>query len=395
VTGNRKPVTGNRTPFSSFMKRIYLSPPHVSQTERDLLLEAFDSNWIAPLGPMVDAFEREFAEKVSMPHAAALASGTAGLHLSLKELKIGPGDGVLVSSFTFAASANAVTYCGATPVFVDSDRTSWNIDPEHLDLALKTLDARRQRPKALITVDLYGQCADYDAILGLTAQWDLPVIEDAAEALGARYRGQPAGSFGKAAVFSFNGNKIITTSGGGMVVSRDSQLIDRIRYLSQQARQPATHYEHTELGYNYRLSNLLAAVGRGQLRGLDEKIAKRKHIRKQYESALGDLPGIAFMPIPAWSEPNYWLTCITVDPAQAGADREKIRLALEAENIESRPLWKPMHLQPMFQDHPAFVNGVSKKLFDHGLCLPTGTAMTDDDLSRIIRTVRGCWDGRQ
>jgi dTDP-4-amino-4,6-dideoxygalactose transaminase len=373
------------------MNRIYLSPPHVSQVERDLLLEAFDSNWIAPLGPMVDAFEREFAEKVSMPHAAALSSGTAGLHLCLKELKVGPGDVVLVSSFTFAATANAVVYCGATPVFIDSDHTSWNLDPELVNQALENLDAQGKRPKALVTVDLYGQCADYDAIMDLATKWDLPVIEDAAEALGAKYKGKPAGSFGRAAVFSFNGNKIITTSGGGMVVSNDGKLIDRIRYLSTQARQPAAHYEHTEVGYNYRLSNLLAAVGRGQLRGLNQKIAKRKRIHQQYQEALGDLPGIAFMPIPDWSEPNYWLTCITVDPARAGTDREKIRFALEAENIESRPLWKPMHMQPVFQACPAFVNGVSERLFAQGLCLPTGTAMTNDDLARVIKTVRGCW----
>jgi dTDP-4-amino-4,6-dideoxygalactose transaminase len=370
------------------MKRIYLSPPHVSQVERELLLEAFDSNWIAPLGPMVDAFEREMAEKVAMPYAAALSSGTACLHLCLRELLIGPEDYVLVSAFTFAASANAVVYCRATPVLVDSEPRSWNLDAKLLGHAIKVMDRQGRRPKALIAVDLYGQCADYNAILKVTDEWGIPVIEDAAEALGARYRGQLAGSFGKAAVFSFNGNKIITTSGGGMVVSRDEKLIERMRYLATQARQPAAHYEHTEVGYNYRMSNLLAAVGRGQLRGLDSKIEVRKRNRRFYEQALGDLPGVAFMPVPDWSEPNYWLTCITVSPVEAKTDREAIRLALEAENIEARPLWKPMHLQPVLKECPAFVNGVSELLFQNGLCLPSGSSMTESDLERVAGVVR-------
>ena len=371
--------------------RIYLSPPHVSHVERDLLLAAFDSNWIAPLGPMVDAFEREFATRVAMPHAAALASGSAGLHLCLQECGVGPGDHVLVSSFTFAATANAVKYCGAIPVLIDSEERSWNLDPELLADALRSLDRAGTRPKAIVTVDLYGQCADYDPILALAAEWNVPVIEDAAEALGAKYRGRPAGSFGRAAVFSFNGNKIITTSGGGMVVSADTGLINRLRYLSTQARQPAPHYEHTEVGYNYRLSNLLAAVGRGQLQGLDDKIAARRRNREFYGRTLGDLPGLTFLPVPDWSEPNYWLTCIVVDPRLAGTDRERIRLALEADQIESRPLWKPMHLQPVYRDCPRYDRGVSEALFRDGLCLPSGSALTETELSRVCGIVRACW----
>jgi pyridoxal phosphate-dependent aminotransferase EpsN len=377
------------------MRRLFLSPPHVSYVERDLLFEAFDSNWIAPLGPMVDGFEKEFAIKTQTPQAAALSSGTAGLHLCLQEVGVKAGDSVLVSSFTFAATANAIAYCGAKPVFLDSDRQSWNMDPEVLEQSLKELDQQGIRPGALLVVDLYGQTADYEPILKLAEQWSVPVIEDAAEALGAFYRGRPAGSFGRAAVFSFNGNKIITTSGGGMVVSADAQLIQRIRYLSTQARQPAPHYEHTEIGYNYRLSNLLAAVGRGQLMGLDAKIAARRRNREFYGRAFADLPGLSFMPVPEWSQPNYWLTCIVVDPKVAGTDREHIRLALEAANIESRPLWKPMHLQPVFKDCRAYTNGVSEALFRDGLCLPSGSALTEEELQRVADVVRAEFGDRR
>lgn len=368
-------------------ERIYLSPPHVGALERQLLIEAFDSNWIAPLGPMVDAFEREFAAKVRSSHAATLSSGTAGLHLCLKELGVGVGDAVLVSSFTFAATANAVAYCGAIPVFVDSDMGSWNLDPERLREALVDLVAKGKRPKALICVDLYGQCANYDPILAVAAEFEVPVIEDAAEALGAFYRGRPAGSFGKVAVFSFNGNKIITTSGGGMVVSADAGLIQRVRYLATQARQPAPHYEHTEIGYNYRLSNLLAAVGRGQLMNLDDRIAARRRNRQLYERALGNLPGLSFMPIPDWSEPNHWLTCVVIDPVVSGTDREQIRLALERENIESRPLWKPMHSQPVFAECQVYGGAVSERLFRDGLCLPSGSSLTAEEHDRVCAVV--------
>lgn len=374
-------------------QRIYLSPPHMGPDERALLLDAFDSNWIAPLGPHVDAFEREFCQTVGVSHAAALSSGTAALHLALLMLGIQPRDEVIVSSFTFAATANAVMYVGATPVFIDSNPVSWNMDPVLLGEELDTAAKRGNLPKAVIVVDLYGQCADYDPILKTCAMYGVPVVEDAAEALGASYRGKPAGSFGKMSVFSFNGNKIITTSGGGMLVSEDASLVERARYLSTQARDPAPHYQHSVVGYNYRMSNLLAAVGRGQLRVLRDRVSRKRDIFHSYQYALGDLPGISFMPIAGYGKPNYWLTCILVDPARFGATREDIRLALEKENIESRPLWKPMHLQPAFTGCRVRGGSVSAGLFRDGLCLPSGTALTDVDLERVAGIVRAICSG--
>jgi pyridoxal phosphate-dependent aminotransferase EpsN len=356
--------------------------------ERALLLDAFDSNWIAPLGPHVDAFEREFCETVGVQHSAALSSGTAALHLALLMIGVGPGDEVLVSTFTFAASANVVTYLGATPVFVDSDRETWNMDPGLLEEELAVCARRGKLPKAVIVVDLYGQCADYDPILEACARYGVPVVEDAAEALGATYKGKPAGSFGTAAAFSFNGNKIITTSGGGMFVSSDRSLVERARHLATQARDPAPHYEHSEIGYNYRMSNLLAAVGRGQLRVLKDRVSRKREIFHFYQRALGDLPGVSFMPIAGYGEPNYWLTCILVDPARFGATREEIRLGLEAENIESRPLWKPMHLQPVFKHCKVRGGSVSEGIFRDGLCLPSGSGLADHDLERIVGIIR-------
>jgi dTDP-4-amino-4,6-dideoxygalactose transaminase len=356
--------------------------------ERALLLDAFDSNWIAPLGPHVDAFEREFSETVGVPHAAALSSGTAALHLALMMLGVGPRDEVIVSSFTFAATANAVMYVGATPVFIDSDPVSWNMDPVLLGEELETTAKRGNLPKAVIVVDLYGQSADYGPILETCERYGVPVVEDAAEALGASYRGKPAGSFGKMSVFSFNGNKIITTSGGGMLVSEDASLVERARYLSTQARDPAPHYQHSLIGYNYRMSNLLAAVGRGQLRVLKRRVSRKRDIFHFYQRALGDLPGVSFMPIAGYGEPNYWLTCILVDPARFGTTGEDIRLALEKENIECRPLWKPMHLQPVFKDCRVRGGSVSEGIFQVGLCLPSGTALTDVELERVAGIVR-------
>jgi len=364
-------------------KRIYLSPPHMGPAERELLLDAFDSNWIAPLGPHVDAFEREFCETVGVPHAAALSSGTAALHLALLMLGVGPGDEVLVSTFTFAATANVVKYLGATPVFIDSDRETWNMDPGLLEEELAECSRRGKLPKAVVAVDLYGQCADYDRILAVCGRYGVPVVEDAAEALGATCKGKPAGSFGAAAAFSFNGNKIITTSGGGMFVSSDRSLVERARHLAAQARDPAPHYQHSAVGYNYRMSNLLAAVGRGQLRVLRDRVSRKREIFHFYRRALGDLPGISFMPISGYGEPNYWLTCILVDPARFGATREEIRLALERENIESRPLWKPMHLQPVFKECRVRGGSVSEGIFQDGLCLPSGSNVTDQDYERI------------
>jgi dTDP-4-amino-4,6-dideoxygalactose transaminase len=370
------------------MTRVYLSPPDVGDEERRLLLDAFDSNWIAPLGPHVDGFERDMAQRIDVPNTLALTSGTAALHLALLLLGVGPGDDVLVPTQTFVATANVVTYVGARPVLVDSDPTTWTIDPI---LVADELEARAQQgrlPAALITVDLYGQCADYDPLLAACAEFDVPVIEDAAEALGSTYGGRPAGTFGAVGVFSFNGNKIITTSGGGMLVSDDEALIARARYLSTQAHEPVVHYEHLAVGFNYRLSNLLAAVGRGQLRGLDERIELRRAINVRYRAALSDLPGVEFMPVAPYGEPNYWLTCVLIDPDQFGATHADIRVALEALDIESRPTWKPLHLQPVYADAPTVGGDVSASIYERGLCLPSGSRLADEDLDRVTATIR-------
>ena len=356
--------------------------------ERNLLIEAFDSNWIAPLGPHVEAFEREFAERVEMPYAAALSSGTAALHLALRLVGVSAGDEVVVSSFTFAASANAVTYLGAKPVFIDSDSATWNMDPGLLEEELADAARRGRLPKAVMVVDLYGQCADYDRIVPLCARYEIPVIEDAAEALGATHQGKQAGSLGVLGVFSFNGNKIITTSGGGMLVSSHRDWIDKARFWATQARDPAPHYEHSEIGYNYRLSNLLAAVGRGQLRVLDDRLARRRANNTFYRQALGDLPGVGFMPEAGYGRSNCWLTCITVDPGTFGADREDIRLHLESLNVEARPLWKPMHLQRVFSGCRARGGRVSTRLFERGLCLPSGSSLSREELEFIAVEIK-------
>ena len=374
-------------------KRIYLSPPHMGPTEREMLIDAFDSNWIAPIGPHVDAFEREFCETVGVPYAAALSSGTAALHLALLMLGVGPGDVVVIPSFTFATTANAVMYVGATPAFIDSDPISWNMDPGLLGEELESAAKRGKLPKAVIVVDLYGQCADYGPIIETCERYGVPVVEDAAEALGSTYKDMPAGSFGAVATFSFNGNKIITTSGGGMLVSLDAGMVERARHLATQAKDPAPHYQHSEIGYNYRMSNLLAAVGRGQLRVLKDRVSRKREIFHFYQRAFGDLPGVSFMPIAGYGEPNYWLTCILVDPARFGATREDIRLALEKENIEARPLWKPMHLQPIFKDCRVRSGSVSEGIFRDGLCLPSGTALTDVELHRIAGIFRSVCSG--
>ena len=369
------------------MTRLFLSPPEVGETERSLLLDAFDSNWIAPLGPHVDAFEREFASYVGVAHAAALSSGTAALHLALSLLGVGPADDVLVPTLTFVASANAVTYVGARPVFVDSDTRTWNLDPE---LVADELDQRAhsgQLPAAVLGVDLYGQCADWEPIVETCARYEVPIIEDAAEALGATYRGREAGGFGAFGVFSFNGNKIITTSGGGMLVADDPELIERARFLSTQARDPAPHYEHSEIGFNYRMSNLLAALGRGQLQGLPAKVVRRRAIKARYRAALGDIAGIGFMPDASEGEPTNWLTVITVDECGFGASPTTIRECLESLDIEARPAWKPMHLQPLFAANPVRGGGVAEKIFRTGLCLPSGSSMTDDDVDRVVNAV--------
>lgn len=355
--------------------------------------DAFASNWIAPLGPHVDAFESEIADRVGVQHAVALSSGTAALHLSMVMFDVGPGDEVICSSLTFSASANPIAYQRATPVFVDCDQT-WTMDPNLLEDALKAGQAKGRTPKAVVVVDLYGQCADYDAIHAVCDRFGVPVIEDAAEALGSTYRGRPAGGFGRLGVFSFNGNKIVTTSGGGMLVSDDKTLIDRARFLATQARDQAPHYEHSTIGFNYRLSNILAAVGRGQLRTLDQRVSARRRIFDRYVDGLADLPGLAFMPEAGYGTGNRWLTCLTIRPEVFGGTREAVRMALEAEDIESRPIWKPMHLQPVFADCRMHGGAVSQDAFEHGLCLPSGSGLSDEEQDRVIAVVRGvCADG--
>jgi pyridoxal phosphate-dependent aminotransferase EpsN len=357
--------------------------------ELKLVQEAFASNWIAPLGPMVDAFEQEFSRLIGGRHAVALSSGTAALHLSMILLGIQAGDEVFCSTLTFSATANAIMYAGGVPVFIDSDKTSWNMDPDLLEEELLFRKKINKLPKAAIVVDLYGQCANYQRIESLCSAFGIPMVEDAAEALGADCSGKMAGNFGRAAIFSFNGNKIITTSGGGMLVSADEALIKKARFLATQARDPAPHYQHSSIGYNYRMSNILAAIGREQLKVLDDRVTRKREIFAYYWQAFGDLPGIEFMPEPAWSRSNRWLTVIQINPEEFGTDRETVRLALEVENIESRPVWKPMHLQPVFAHCQVVGGAVAADIFDKGLCLPSGTALTESDLKQIVSVIRG------
>ena len=352
-----------------------------------MLLEALESNWIAPLGPDVDAFEREMAERTGVGHAVALSSGTAALHLALLVAGVQRGDEVLVPSFTFIASAAAVTYLGAQPVFVDCSADSWNLDPALVEEVLTERAAVGRLPSALITVDLYGETADYRALDSLCRHFEIPLIEDSAEALGSTYRGRAAGSFGVAGVFSFNGNKIITTSGGGMLMTESQELAERARHMATQAREPFSHYEHSVVGYNYRLSNLLAALGRAQLRGLDTRIERRRQIDAAYSVGLTSVPGVTPMPRTAAGTSNYWLTCILIEPETFGADRERVRMALEAADIESRATCKPLHLQPAFSG-AAFVGpGHCALIFDQALCLPTGSALSAADQSRVIEII--------
>ena len=366
------------------MARIHLSPPDVSDVERDLLLEAFDSNWIAPLGPQVDAFEREFAAFLGIADAAALSSGTAALHLALVMLGVGPGDDVIVPTLTFVATANAVTYVGARPVFVDSDETSWNLDPALVEQELDERAREGKLPAAVIGVDLFGQCADWAPILAACERYDVPVVEDAAEALGATYQGRPAGTLAPIGVFSFNGNKMVTTSGGGMLASSQRGWTDRARHLATQACDPAPHYEHTEIGFNYRLSNLLAAIGRGQLRRLPDMVQRCHELNRRYRSALADVPGLGFLPNAAFGEPTNWLTVMTVDEKEFGASPEQIREFLDRREIFARPAWKPMHLQPVFAECPVRGGAVAETIFRTGLCLPSGSGLSDDDQDRVV-----------
>lgn len=372
------------------MTRVYLSPPHMSGEEQALIRLAFDENWVAPLGPHVDAFERELAGYVGVKHAAALSAGTAAIHLALRLLGVDRGDEVICSSLTFSASANPIVYQGAAPVFIDAEPTTWNMDPELLAEELDACANRGRLPKAAIVVDLYGQAANWELIRAACARYDVPIIEDAAEALGADYRGRKCGTFGDIGIFSFNGNKIITTSGGGMLVSDDQHLVERARFLATQARDPAPHYEHSTIGFNYRLSNISAAIGRAQLQVLDEHVTARRSVFERYREALRDLPGITFMPEAPFGRSTRWLTCLLVDPAAFGASRDDIRLALAAQDIEARPVWKPMHLQPVFHDCRSRSGGVSAELFERGLCLPSGSNLAIDDQHRVIEIVRRC-----
>ncbi len=376
--------------------RVYLSPPHMGGDELPLVQEAFATNWVAPIGPHVDAFEREMAARLGVAGAVALSSGTAALHLALVINGVGPGDQVWCASLTFCGSANPIAYVGATPVFIDSERRSWNLDPALVAQGLDDAARAGRLPKAIISVDLYGQSADYEPLVAACERHGVALIEDAAEALGATYRGKPAGAFGRCAILSFNGNKIITTSGGGMLLSNDQRLCDEARFLATQARDPAPWYQHSRIGYNYRLSNVCAAIGRGQLRVLDERVNARRRLNARYRDLLGGLPGLTFAPdldhLPG-TRCTRWLTVIQLDPKSARATPEELRLALEAENIESRPVWKPMHLQPVFAGCAFIGGGVAEELFMRGLCLPSGSSLSESDQDRVVTILRHHLDG--
>ena len=372
-------------------KRIFLASPHMGGMEEVYVKEAFDTNWIAPLGPNVNNFEKEIAEYVGVKDAAALASGTSAIHLALKAIGIEKGDRVFCSSLTFAASCNPIMYEGGEPVFIDSEKKSWNMSPIALEKAFKECEKEGKLPKAVIVVHLYGQSADMDKIMEICNKYNCPVIEDAAESLGATYKGKETGTIGEFGIYSFNGNKIITTSGGGMVVSNNIEKIEKIRFWSTQARDKARHYEHTEYGYNYRMSNVVAGIGRGQLKVLDERIAKKKEMYEMYKESFKDIDDIEMMPICEYGNPNYWLSCITIKEKSKVKPLDII-LALEKENIESRPIWKPMHMQPVYSGYKFFKHydddiSVGEDVFNRGLCLPSDTKNMLEDMNRIINTI--------
>lgn len=369
--------------------KIWLSSPHIGEQEQAFVAEAFATNWIAPLGPHVNGFEADLAQRTGTRTAAALSSGTAAIHLALVLLDVGPGDVVLCQSMTFSASVNPIKYLGATPVFIDSEPDTWNMDPAALEAAIHTCTRQGRVPKAIIPVHLYGMPARMDAIVGIADQYGIPIVEDAAEALGSTMGDKACGAFGRMGVLSFNGNKIITTSGGGALVSDDEQLVQQARFLSTQARDNAPHYQHSHVGYNYRLSNVLAGIGRGQMLVLDERIAQRRANFERYRTyfAKWNAQGfdIQFQEEQPGTFSNRWLSCILVDPAtNGGLTREHIRLVLDADNIEARPLWKPMHLQPIFHDCAYYGGDTAERLFDNGLCLPSGSNLTDADFERIF-----------
>jgi len=368
-------------------EKIWLSSPHMSDEgyEQEYIKEAFDTNWIAPLGPNVNGFEQEFAAKVGAKHAAALVSGTAAIHMALKAVGVGQGDIVFCPTLTFSATANPIIYQNATPVFIDSNFGTWNMDSEALEVAFEKYG---DRVKAVLVVHLYGLSADLDRIVDICKKHNVPLIEDAAESLGTTYKGKYTGTFGDFGIFSFNGNKIITTSGGGMLISGNEERIAKVRFWATQARDKARHYQHSEIGYNYRMSNIIAGIGRGQLKVLDQRVAKKRYIYEFYRRELGGLEGVEMMPINEWNEPNCWLSCMTLTGKVKPIN---IMEKLEAENIESRPIWKPMHMQPIFKGYDFIGEGVSEKIFENGVCLPSDTKMTDEDLNRICNTIKDLW----
>jgi len=365
--------------------RIFLSSPHMSNEgyEMQYIKEAFDTNWIAPLGKNVDEFESELAAKVGVKSAAALSSGTAAVHMALKAAGVGDGDIVFCQSLTFSATANPIIYQNAVPVFLDSDYETWNMSPIALEKAFE-----KYTPKAVLVVHLYGLATDMDKIMEICKKHNAVIIEDAAESLGALYKGKHTGTFGDYGIFSFNGNKIITTSGGGMLVSNDEERIEKVRYWATQARDPARHYQHSELGYNYRMSNIVAGIGRGQLKVLDKRVQKKRYIFEFYKRELSQLDGVEMMPVNNWNEPNFWLSCLTLNGKVRPLD---IMKALEKENIESRPIWKPMHMQPFFAKYDYIGEDVSEKLFKNGVCLPSDTKMMDEDLYRVCGIIKNLW----
>ncbi|WP_282173029.1 DegT/DnrJ/EryC1/StrS family aminotransferase [Cytobacillus firmus] len=377
---------------TSNKSKIYLSPPHLTGNEIKYIQEAIDTNWIAPLGPNVDAFEKEIAQYTGVNEAVAVSSGTAAIHLALSLLDVQKGDTVFCSSLTFVASANPILYQGAEPIFIDSEPETWNMSPEALERAFAEAARERKLPKAVIVVNLYGQSAKMDEILAICNSYDVPIIEDAAESLGSSYKGKFSGTFGKYGVFSFNGNKIITTSGGGMLISNDAESLKKARFLATQSRDPAPHYQHSEKGYNYRLSNILAGFGRGQMEVLDERVMARRLIFSQYFQELSHLPGLQFMPELENTFSNRWLTALTIDEQAAGVSSSTLLGALTDDNIEARPVWKPLHLQPLFKGAKYYSHkvdqSVSDELFLSGMCLPSGSNLSEEELSRVTECIK-------
>ena len=370
-------------------QKIWLSSPHMGGSEKKFVDEAFETNWIAPLGPNVDNFELDLTKYTGAKYAAALSSGTAAIHLALIMLNVKATDEVICSSFTFSATCNPIVYQGAIPIFVDSEQRTWNMDPELMEMAIKDRIDKGNKPKAIILVHLYGMPAELESIVALSNKYDIPLIEDAAEALGSTYHGKALGTFGKVGILSFNGNKIITTSGGGALISDNEGLIQKSRFLATQARDSAPHYQHSEIGYNYRMSNICAGIGRGQMDVIDQRVSQRRNNFEFYKKNLSSISSITFVNEPEGYFSNRWLTTILLENFE---QRETIRMELDKENIESRPLWKPMHLQPIFQNYPQYLNGVSENLFERGLCLPSGSNLTENDLKRVIKTIQSVFN---